>query len=145
MLPHVRRELLNYPIEIKTEFRACDDLLEHRDHFRADPYLFLVHMENMGAVQELKRLSGAFVDRPILALLETGKSPEGLIAAMRAGAVQGVPLPLDPLDFRAALDCIGLQYGKSASLSQLLVISGVTGGCVATTLASNLAYDLAHL
>ena len=62
---------------------------------------------------------------------------------MRAGASQVVPLPIQPDDFKAAMDCISQQYGHSSAQNQAICVSGVTGGCGATVLAVNLANEIA--
>jgi hypothetical protein len=38
-----------------------------------------------------------------------------------------------------------LQFGQPGSAAQLIVVSGVTGSCGATTLATNLAFELAEI
>jgi pilus assembly protein CpaE len=94
---------------------------------------------------KLRQLSGIFVGRPVLALLSTSeRDPTFLLSALRAGAAQIVTLPLQADDFRTSLSCIALQFGRSATDTQLLAVSGVTGGCGTTTLAINLAYEIAH-
>jgi pilus assembly protein CpaE len=45
--------------------------------------------------------------------------------------------------FKSALDCIAVQQGPGTA-STLIAVSGVTGGCGATTLAINLAYEIAY-
>jgi pilus assembly protein CpaE len=64
---------------------------------------------------------------------------------MRAGACQIVSLPLCPKDFKAALDRIALHYVYALRETKVIAVAGVTGGCGATTLAINLACEIAHL
>jgi pilus assembly protein CpaE len=144
-LPNVRRELANLAATIEAEFSQVADLLIRRAEFRAKPTLFIFHVQGPKDLASLKRLAGAFVGRPIVALVDDGKDPAVLIAAMREGACQVVPLPLAPADFKAALDCISVQFGHAAEAAQVLAVSGCTGGCGATSLAVNLAYEIAHL
>jgi pilus assembly protein CpaE len=66
-----------------------------------------------------------------------------LLGAMRSGAAQVVPLPIQPDDFKAAMDCIAQQFGHAAAQNQAICVSGVTGGCGATALAVNVAYEIA--
>jgi pilus assembly protein CpaE len=91
----------------------------------------------------LRQLTGTFVGQPVIALVDCANDPAVLLGAMRAGAVQVVPLPIVSEDFRAALECISQQFGHAATLNQAIAVSGVTGGCGATTLAVNIAYELA--
>jgi pilus assembly protein CpaE len=145
VLPHVRRELLNLAVDKTDELRTLAELVQHRDTFRDAPHLFLLHVQSAEHLRELKRLSGTFIGRPFLALLDEGAGVSEVIGALRAGATQVVVLPLQARDFREALDCIALQFSRPLHASQLFAVSGVTGGCGATTLAVNLAYDLAHM
>ncbi len=55
-----------------------------------------------------------------------------------------VVLPLGSVDFQTALDAIAARLARPAAASRLVAVSGVTGGCGATTLALNLAYEMAH-
>jgi pilus assembly protein CpaE len=51
---------------------------------------------------------------------------------------------LESTDFKEALDSIGQQSGNSAPEAVVVAVSGVAGGCGATTLAINLAYEVAQ-
>ena len=143
VLPLVRRELLIREAEVEAEFRGINEFLLQAHDFRGDPRLF-VHLQNEQHVRDLRCLSANQVGRPILAIVEKGSCRDDVIAAMRAGASQVVVLPLDPADFQSALDTIGTQRIQTATAARLIAVSGVTGGCGATTLAVNLAYELAH-
>ncbi|HMP02283.1 MAG TPA: AAA family ATPase [Gemmatales bacterium] len=108
-------------------------------------HLFIVALDSPPDLAQLRRLSGAFVGQPIIAILDAEENPALPIAAMRAGASQVVLTPVNPDDFRQALNCISLQAGFGAQHGTVIAIAGVTGGCGATTIAINLAYELAHL
>src|SRR5262245_15313274 len=106
--------------------------------------LFGVRLQSASALPHLKRLSASFPGFPILALLNAPGDPNAAIGAMRMGASQVVLLPLQSEDFKAALDCIAVQCGQTVA-NQVIAVAGVTGGCGATTIAINLAYEFAHL
>ena len=110
-----------------------------------ETFLFLVYLASPPDFSLLRRLSGAFVGHPIIAIFADDQQPMLPIAAMRAGASQVVLTPLQREDFRSALNCIALQNGYGKSGGKTIAIAGVTGGCGATTIAINLAYELAHL
>lgn len=105
--------------------------------------LLIIHVPTAAHVPNVRLLTNHFVGQPVVALVDSQTDPGLLIAAMRAGAAQVVPLPIAPDDFAAALDCVARQFGHSAAANQAVAVSGVTGGCGATTLAVNLAYELA--
>ncbi|MFL5330578.1 MAG: CpaE family protein [Gemmataceae bacterium] len=104
--------------------------------------LFVMQLRGSNDLSKLKHLSGTFVGQPVVAIVDSQPDQSLLLRAMRAGAAQVVPMPIMPDDFRAALDCIAEHYGHASSLNQAIAVSGVTGGCGATTLAVNLAYEL---
>lgn len=105
--------------------------------------LFIVGLDEQPDLMELRRLSGAFVGHPILALLPPGSNPALPIAAMRAGAAQVVLQPVQREDFAGAMQAIAVQSGHPLRQGRLIGVAGVTGGCGATSIAINLAYELA--
>jgi pilus assembly protein CpaE len=143
LLPHVRRELSNLGVDPEGEFHDARRAVDTLYATRTQPRLFILNLASVGDLSHLRRLSSTFLGQPILALIK-GKNPDALIATQRAGAVQVVPLPLDPGDFRLALDCIGMQFGFGAAATCIIAVSGVTGGCGATSVAINLAYEIAQ-
>src|ERR687883_188831 len=48
-------------------------------------------------------------------------------------------------DFRQALESIATLHGLVPTTNKVISVAGVTGGCGTTTIAINLAYELAHL
>ena len=145
LLPHVRREALNHGATIEAEFpdapRALKELGANTDATR----LFIVYVDSDEELAQLKRLSGTFAGRPIIALVNPDRDGSMILKAMRAGALQVVPLPLRREDFGAAMDCIAVQFGFSRGRAKTIAVAGATGGCGATTIALNLAYELAYL
>jgi pilus assembly protein CpaE len=143
----LQRNVLSMLINQKASLDAQYDDVESaitalRDDVSGAPRLFIMHVPDSAMLPHLRQLVGVFVGRPVLALVDAMMDPSVLLGAMRSGAAQVVPLPIQPEDFRAAMDCIAQQYGHSQS-SQAICISGVTGGCGATALAVNIAYEIA--
>jgi pilus assembly protein CpaE len=79
---------------------------------------------------------------PVL-LLCRRQDPEFLLAAMRAGVREVLPLPPDAELLRAAVDRIGRAGPRPASRGRVLAFVSCKGGSGATFLAANLAYALA--
>jgi pilus assembly protein CpaE len=105
--------------------------------------LFIIHVPDSLELPRLRQLVGVFPGQPVMALVDVSNDPTLLLGAMRAGASQVVPLPIQPDDFKAAMDCIAQQYGHTSAENQAICVSGVTGGCGATVLAVNLANEIA--
>lgn len=145
LLPDVQLELLKIPAKVEAVFPDVDSAIDRLRHTAEEMRLFVIHLESSDELMEIRRLNSAFLGRPILALVNAGKDVSLLLNAMRNGAVQVVPLPLQMEDFRAALNCVGQQYSYSSNDGRVIAVTGVSGGCGATTLAINLAYEIAHL
>lgn len=143
LLPHVERECLNVPANVEARYPDVATTVLAMPMLRDQKRLLAVILKSSADLQALKRLSTSFAGWPILALTEGGKDSSTLLSAMRAGACQVVPLPLDIGDFRLALECIAEQFAYFTRDSRTIAISNVTGGCGATTLAVNLGYEFA--
>ena len=110
-----------------------------------DRRLFIVHLETPVELTPLKRLSSLFASSPIVAIFDASANPALAITAMRTGATQVVLQPIQPEDFRTAMQCISMQSGAETTHGQVIALAGVTGGTGTTTLAINLANEMAHL
>ena len=139
-----RRELdeLGTPIEAEV-----DDIREVPARLEAAgerPRLFLAELKSLDEARHLARLNEAFPGRPILALVDPAIDPSLFLRAMRAGAVQVVRIPIQADDFRSALERLAFQFAFTTSRSEVIIVSGVKPGCGATTVAINLAAQIAH-
>lgn len=145
MIGPVRQELLSLPATIEAEFTSVPAVLASMSPGREGgaPRLFILALQTGEDFQYMRKLRENHVGQPIMALVPNLDDPIGILAAQRSGAAQVVPLPFDADDLRAALDCIALMFGFPASENTLIAVCGVTGGCGATTLATNLAWELA--
>ncbi len=151
LLPHVRRELANQSVHVEAEFPDAGGAVAalRRSQGEGDKRLLILHLKLARGFEELKRLAHVFAGWPILVLIDAAGSqtayPEMILAAMRAGAGQVVPLPLCADDFKAAMDRLAAQVVYSALDKTVIAVAGATGGCGGSTLAVNLAYEIAHL
>src|SRR5262249_44174554 len=114
----VHDELTHQAIDIEDEYPAIGDLLARRDEFREGPRLLLTHLRQEEDFIEAKRLSRAFAGWPLVSFVDEGADATVLLAAMRAGSSQVVPMPLDGQDFQEALDCVGVHFGRSPRASR---------------------------
>ncbi len=135
---------MNQGVEIDHVFPTVLSATENLRLPYDESRLFVCHIESKNQHDSLRRLSGAFAGRPIVALVGESSNSMSVVHAMRDGAAQVVMLPLDVDDFREAITSVALQFGHSASKSRVIAISGAHGGVGATTIAVNLAYELAQ-
>lgn len=105
--------------------------------------LFIVALDSAQELPSIKRLSSFLPGNPILVLIHGSGDQNVPIIAMRMGASQVVMLPLQADDFKMALDCIASQYGAPVA-NQVIAVAGATGGCGTTTIAINVAYEIAQ-
>src|SRR5262245_20017728 len=135
--------LINQQANLDGQFADVDTAISAlRDDARG-PRLFIVSIPDSYSLPKLRQLVGVFIGQPVLALVDAMMDPAVLLGAMRSGAAQVVPMPIQPEDFRAAMECIAQQFGQGTTQNQVIAVSGVTGGCGATAIAVNLAYEIA--
>lgn len=106
---------------------------------------FLVHVKTEADLPALRVLADTFGGQPILALVEGGADDALLAGAYRQGACQIVPLPLNRDVFQLAMRRVSAPLDDAGKRGMVVAIAGVTGGCGATAIAANLAYEAAHL
>jgi pilus assembly protein CpaE len=71
--------------------------------------------------------------------------PATIIRAMRAGCGQFVSKPIDTQDLQGAVERIRASLQVASHASKRVCVVGSSGGSGATTIACNLAMELAHL
>jgi pilus assembly protein CpaE len=130
--------------EVECEFASAQAAIECLRRSKKQPRLLIVQMNRERNATEIRRLSEYLTHWPILALVPGGPSGEDILQANRAGASQIVALPPDPEDFHQALRVIGSHFGRDRSDRLVLAVAGAVGGCGATTLAINLASEIAQ-
>ena len=143
VLAEVHREILNNSATVDAEFADVSSVFEALESKADESRLFIVHVGSSSDLLQLKRLSGTFVGRPIIALVDASRDVSLAVKAMRSGAMQVILLPIERADFGAALDCVAAQCGLAPGRAKTIAVAGATGGCGTTTIAVNLAYELA--
>ncbi len=139
------RELLaSQSVSIEGDFPSVSMAIDRLRGVNHGPRLFVFYIDAAPELPELRRLRDAFVGEPILTILFPRVDSTQMLNAMRMGASQVVPQPISDDDFRAALDCLSLQFGFRGRQGVLIAVQSVTGGCGATTLALNLAHEIAQ-
>ncbi len=96
------------------------------------------------ALHVVQRIAEVAPDAGILGLSRSSDS-NTIIGAMRAGCHQFVRVPIDIEDLRGALERIRQSLVPLSIASQRFGVIGSSGGAGATTVACNLAIELAHL
>jgi pilus assembly protein CpaE len=139
----VLAELDNLSAVLEVEIASARDALQKLPASLEEKRLLVFQMRHADEVQLLRQLTGTLIGWPIVVLADETKEAGLMLKCMRAGAAQFVPLPVQSDDFRDALGCISVQFGHAPNDPGVIAVTGVSGGCGATTLAVNLAYEAA--
>jgi pilus assembly protein CpaE len=145
--PKLREALADCTLEVEAAFGDVRSAIDGIRLSQNEKRTCIVQVRTEEDVQQLRWLSDSFVGRPLMALVPHDCDPELLFAISRAGAAQILPLPLRPDFLRDSLENVRRRYAVAEAVSarRVLAFSGVTGGCGATTIAINLAYEIAHV
>jgi pilus assembly protein CpaE len=143
LLPEVRRELTHAMADVESEFASATAAFECLRRSRKQTRLFIIHADLETDIAEIRRLSDYFTGWPILALMGESESIEDVLRINRAGASQIVTLPLDGEDFQHAVKLIASQFGRGHLDRHVFAVAGAVGGSGATTIAINLASEIA--
>jgi pilus assembly protein CpaE len=143
LIPALRHELTNAGVEVECEFQSALMAIDCLRHYRKQPRVLLVEIGADCGADTIRRLTTDLSGWPILALLASHKT-EDFLRVNRAGAVQIVPLPLDPIDLHQALAVIGSHADRDSIDRHVYAVTGAAGGSGATTVALNLAYEIAE-
>ncbi len=142
-----RRELLNRAVHLEVEFDNAVDAFAALRRSTSDKRLLILSMASICDLESLSHLAVHFPGWPIVALVD-GYDPkaslgEVVVNIIRTGASQILSLPIQTDDFKAALERIALQYVYSLSDTKVIAVAGATGGSGTTSVALNLAFEIA--
>jgi pilus assembly protein CpaE len=142
----VRKAMVDCSVDVEAEFPDARSAVDDTRLSQGEERICVMHVRSADDLQQLKWLSESFIGRPLMALVDGDSSPGLLFAVNAAGAGQIVPLPLRAEDLDAALHCIQVRHASPQPIAarRVIAVSGVTGGCGATTIAINLAYEIAE-
>jgi pilus assembly protein CpaE len=142
-LAQVRQHLDTQGVRVEAEFEDVPAAIARLTSTPEETRLLVAFLRHEGDLPALRQLTGAFLGWPVLVVAAPAADSALLLRTIRAGASQVVTFPLNPEDFREALNCIGVQFGHSPDAPGVIAISGASGGCGTTSLAVNLAYEVA--
>jgi len=143
LLPNLNTELWNGTAEVESEFQSAYMAIDCLRHYKNQPRLLVAQIGAEVPPEAIQRLATTLRGWPILALMSTDDGQE-FLRVNRAGAVQVLTLPLDSADFQKALGVIGCQFDRGSLDRHVFAITSATGGSGATTIAANLAYEIAE-
>lgn len=92
----------------------------------------------------VEMVAAQFPKVPIIAISDRTE-PTTIINAMRAGCQQFVFKPIDRADLARAVDRVAIKHTQLAPTGRRICVIGGSGGVGATTIACNLAMEIAHV
>lgn len=151
--PTMEREMpLRAPFEgvrnllIVGEAESWDELREWLRHGQLDVVAVNLDVDSDGGFEVVKRIA-EFAPGCSIIGVSKNTDPHYIISAVRTGCTQFVTWPIDETDLNSALDRVRTTRTTVSSKndSKRICVIGSSGGAGATTLACNLAMELAHL
>lgn len=138
----LRLEAASRAMTFSYEFANVGQALEQLPRNAAERLVFFFEVRTPSELADLGRLSNVFPGHPIAAVFTDKHDSRAIVDAMRAGAAQVIPFPLDRGDLVAAIDRLRIQFGETGAPLRSISICGVHKGVGATTLTLNLAHAL---
>jgi pilus assembly protein CpaE len=139
----LRHELSSAGVEVECEFNSALMAIDCLRHYKKQPKVLLVEIGAQCEANTIRQLTTDLSGWPIMALLPSQKT-EDFLRVNRAGALQILPLPIDPVDLHQALRVIAAQAERDSLDRHVFAVTGAAGGSGATTVAVNLAYEIAE-
>src|SRR5262249_2848898 len=130
----LRWEAARRSVAFGYEFPTVQQALEKLPRDLQGRIVLFCQVRELGELGELARLSNSFPGSPIAAVFTGEHDGRAVVEAMRAGAAQVVPFPVDRDDLATAIDRLRIQFGHAAASLRTIVVCGVHGGVGATTL-----------
>lgn len=143
LLSDVLLGLASSMAQVQSEFASTASAIEGLRHDKAQPRLIVVRIGSECDANAILRMSSLLIGWPILALIPSDHSYESFLQVNRAGATQVVRMPIDREDFHCALNVIGSHFARGQFDRHVIAVAGATGGSGATTIAVNLASEIA--
>jgi pilus assembly protein CpaE len=144
VMPPAAREILRRWAIIDVDYPSVTAIQKNVLAKEGETRLLIIHIRSANDLSDLKRLNSSYPRYPILAVVDATSDPTLVVKIMRAGALQVVSPPVLADDLREALECIVAKHEGLSKLAKLITVTGTVGGCGGTTVAINLAYELAR-
>jgi pilus assembly protein CpaE len=129
-------------LRIVGQVSTADELMDWIGRLSVD--LVVVNLDSEDAFDVVDQVRSASARVGILGISKSSE-PNTIIKAMRAGCNQYVRWPIERSDLRAALDQIEGMVAPRYDGSKRICVVGAAGGAGSTTVACNLAIELAAL
>ncbi len=144
-LPHATGVLEACSITTGASFADARAAVDGTRLTQGEMVLCIMYVSSEEQLRQLKYFRESFPGRPLLVLVEEDCDPELVFAASQVGGGPILRLPLEAEEVQIALRSLRASHSAPLPVSsrRVIAVSGATGGCGATTIAVNLAYEIA--
>ena len=141
----LRKGLTRHPsIRIVTQAHDRDSLADCLDRLPINLLVMDLDPKPDATLVLMEEVCSHFPTINIIALADNADT-NLVLAAMRAGCRQFIPKPIDQQDLSKALKLLTRSAGGKTKSDRVICVIGSSGGCGVTTVAANLAVELASL
>ncbi len=140
---NIEKPLADSPsVRLVEVYRSVDELMNCLASQDVD--VVAIDLDTLGAIDVVERISQTHSECGILGI--SGRTDATfIIQAMRSGCGQFITTPVDPEDMESALYRLRPTTRAVSAHSKRICVVGSSGGVGATTIACNLAVELASL
>ena len=146
-MPHVRRELMNRSAGVEAEFSNAGSAIDVLRKSPGEKRLLIFHVKSPREIDELARLTISFPRWPVVAVLGEEDYSNGSVTTSSASCEPVPPRlsrsPSGRTTSRWLSTVSPCSACDSVTDTKVIAVAGATGGSGATTIAINLAYEIA--
>ncbi len=136
-------DALNY-VRLASEAGSPEDLVATLSDTPINLVFFHLDPSPAAVIQIIEEVSSRFPETAMIAISHES-APEAILAPIRAGCDQFVCEPIEHSDLAAAVGRVASKRLLTQGKSRCICVAGATGGAGATSIACNLALEIAHL
>lgn len=137
------RELLIASCEIKGTTSTFEHVVQIASVEDREFDALFVGVESESDLHLIRKLSGRFLNTAIVAVTKTAGEPKFILELLRAGASKVLPSPCNQQDLTEILQDIALHHRANRNESVVIGVTSEQNGVGSTTIAVNLAYEIA--
>jgi pilus assembly protein CpaE len=134
---------LNF-VRFVAEVGSADALAKLLHDSPVNLVFFHLDPDPKSVVEVIEQFSAKFPDLGLIAISHN-RGPDAILAPMRAGCDQFVCEPIDNNDLTSAVSRVASRRMLSTTKSRCICVVGASGGVGATSIACNLALEIAQI
>jgi pilus assembly protein CpaE len=134
---------LNF-VRLVAEVNTAENLAEALREEGVNLVFFHLDPDSKPVVAVIDQVAARYPGTALVAISHQ-TAPDAILAPMRAGCDQFVCEPIDAADLASAVACVASKRLLSQPKSRCICVTGASGGAGTTSIACNLALEIANL